>query len=184
MNHLKMLSFVVMATAGLMVFASSAAATPVLTSPAGNEYTGSLEATANSSLLLKAGFANFTCLASTIAGSVTTNNSTHAAEAITTLTFSNCGATTVNTITKGSLTVAPGGTVSGSGSEITFSVFGSSCIYGTKTGTILGTLTGGSPAKMEFAANLPLVSGGFGCANPATLTGGYTFTKPNPLWID
>jgi hypothetical protein len=184
MKHIKMLGFAVMAAAALMAFAGSASANPVLTSPAGTAYTGEINATASGSLLLKAGFANITCTSSTVAGKVTTNNTTHAAGAISTLTYSNCGGATVTTITKGSLTVAPKGAVSGSGSEVTVAVFGTSCVYGTKTGTALGTLTGGTPAKMTINANLPLVSGGFGCANPANWSGSYTVTKPTTLLVD
>jgi hypothetical protein len=184
MKHIKMLGLAVMAAAAFMAFTGSASA-QTLTSPAGTEYTGTIEATASGSLLLKAGFANITCTSSTVAGKVTTNNNTHAAGAISTLTYSNCGSATVDTLKTGELTIQKStGAVSGSGSEVTVAVFGTSCVYGTKTGTALGTLTGGTPAKMTINANLPLISGGFGCANPANWSGSYTVTNPKTLLVD
>jgi hypothetical protein len=189
MKHLKMLGLAVMAAAALMAFAGSASANPVLTSPAGTDYTGELNATASSSLLLKAGFANITCTESTVSGKVETNNTTHAAGKITTLSFNICGSATVKTLTNGALTVAPGGAVSGSGSEVTVAIdsLNVSCVYGTKTGTALGTLKSGTSttdATMTINANLPLISGGFACANPANWSGSYTVTKPTPLIVD
>ena len=194
MKHIKMLGFAVMAMAALLAFAGSASAAPALTSPAGTEYTGELNATAESSLLLKAGFANITCTASTVAGKVETNDEKLASGKIATLSFSNCGSTTVDTLATGSLQITTTGkgenkgTVTGSGSEVTVAQFGVSCVYGTKTGTTLGTATGSasstSNATLKFEASLPLISGGFGCANPAVWTGSYTLTKPVPLFID
>jgi hypothetical protein len=187
MKHIKMLGLAVMAAAAFMAFAGSASAAPTLTSPAGTEYTGTIESTASGSLLLKAGFANITCTASTVSGTVSSNTEAEASGAISTLTFSNCGSATVTTITKGSLTILPSGAVSGSGSEVTVGIssLGTSCIYGTKTGTALGTLVGGTPAKMTIKANLPLVktASGFGCASPAEWSGSYTVTKPSTLLL-
>lgn len=190
MKHIGMLS---LALAALAVFAANASAAPALTSPAGTEYTGELNATAESSLLLKAGFANITCTVSTVAGKVETNDEKRASGKITTLSFSNCNAT-VDTLSNGSLEITTNGlgenkgTVTGSGSEVTVGLFGTSCIYGTKSNTTIGTATGSasstSSATVSFSANLPLIAGGFACANPAVWTGSYTLTKPVPLFID
>jgi hypothetical protein len=181
MKHLKMLGLALVAAASLMAFAGSASAA-VLTSPAGTDYTGTLESTATESLLLKAGFANITCTASTVSGAVKTNT-TVAEGAITTLSFSNCNAT-VDVLKNGSLKVASGGAVTGSGSEVTVSALGTSCVYGTGAGTSLGTLKGGTPASLTINASLPKISGGFACASPAGWSGKYTVTQPTTLLVD
>ncbi|HET7506859.1 MAG TPA: hypothetical protein VFJ53_00740, partial [Solirubrobacterales bacterium] len=98
--------------------------------------------------------------------------------------WSNCGSTTVDTLKNGTVSVASGGSVSGAGSEITFSALGTSCVYGTSTGTALGTLKGGTPATMTVSASLPKISGGFLCANPGKMTGSAKVTTPSTLLVD
>lgn len=189
MKHLKMLGFAVMAAAALMAFAGSASATTV-TSPANSEFTGTVEATGTGSLLLKAGFANITCTASTVAGKIETNGDSgiDASGKLSTLSFSSCGSSTVDTLAKGNLQIeGTGGTngvVKGTGSEVTVSAIGTSCVYGTSTGTTLGTFTGGTPATMDISASLPKISGGFACANPAAWSGTYTVTTPATMTVD
>src|SRR5215211_9472816 len=99
MKHLKIVGLAAMAAATLMAFASSASAT-VLTSPAGSEYTGTLTWTLSESLLMKAGFSNLTCTESTMSGKVETNTTT-ASENLATLTYGNCGSTTVHILKTG-----------------------------------------------------------------------------------
>jgi hypothetical protein len=195
MKHIKMLGLAVVAMAAFMAFASSASATPALTSPAGTEYTGELHATmkTGTSGLLQAGFANITCTESTVAGKVEKNVTNTASGKIATLTFAKCNAT-VDVLKLGSLHIATkddgtnSGTVSGSGSEVTVSTLGTSCVYGTGTETLLGTAKGSasptSAAEMSLSGTLPKISGGFACANPAKWTASYVLTKPVPLFID
>jgi hypothetical protein len=182
MKHLKIPGLTVMAVAALMAFSGNASAT-VLTSPAGTEYTGTLSWSLTGSLLLQGGFAELTCTASTMSGTLETNT-TSAGEKLSTLTYSNCGSATVDVLKTGSLSIAPNGTVSGSGTETTFSVFGTSCVYGTTTNTTLGTLTGGTTASLQINASSPKIAGGFACANPAKWTGKYTVTTPDTLLVD
>jgi hypothetical protein len=193
MKHLKMLGLFVMAAASLMAFSSSASAT-ILTSPSGTKYEGKIEATAVSSLLLQASFANITCTQSTVAGTPTNFGSATETVSgpISTLSFSSCNAT-VTVLNNGRLEIHTekakengNGTLTGSGSKVTVAVFGTSCVYGTGSGTDLGTLKGSDTgtAKMEINANLPLEEGGFGCANPATWTGSYSVTNPDNLTVD
>ena len=184
MKRLKMLGPVVIVLAGCIAFAGNASANPVLTSPAGTAYTGEITETLEGSLLTKAGFSNTTCTSVTRTWVVETNNTTAASGKEFSTSFGGCGGVTVVVISKGSLKVTPGGTMSGSGSETTTAVFGTSCVYGTKAGTTLGTVKGGSPAKMALYAEMPLVSGGFGCANPAMVSGNFTITKPTTLLVD
>jgi hypothetical protein len=179
---LKMIGLAAFAAMALMAFASTASAT-VLTSPSGTEYTGALKSSATGSLLLKAGFAEITCTASTVGGTVETNT-TVAKGKITELTFSSCGSSTVDVLSKGSLEVASGGSVKAIGSEVTVSALGTSCVYGGGTGTTLGTLTGGTTAKLAIKAQLTKVSGGFLCASPAEWTGNYSVTTPDTLLVD
>lgn len=183
MKHLKIIGLAVMAAAALMAFAGNAsAAPPVLTSPSGTEYTGTLTSTATESLKLEAGFATDTCTTSTVSGKVETNT-TVASGKITTLEFGSCAFTT-DVLSKGSLEVKSGGEVRAIGSEVTVSTLGTSCVYGGGTGTKLGSLTGGKPAKLTVAASLPKISGGFLCANPASWTGKYSVTTPDTLLVD
>src|SRR3954447_2352364 len=142
MKHVKMLGLLVMATASLMAFASSASAA-VLESPAGTEYTSTIHATLATpdSALLKAGIED-TCGESTVNGKVTTNTASVASGAITTLSFGDCTKTTT-VLKPGSLSIATGGAVTASGNEVTVFDLGVSCVYGGGTGTKLGTLKGG-----------------------------------------
>lgn len=194
MKHLKMLGLAVVAAAAFMAFASSASA-GIVTSTAGVDYTGEINATASSgtTLLLKAGFANITCTESTVKGKIEKNEST-ASGKIGTLSFSSCNAT-VDVLKNGSLEIRStstvgdhDGTLFGSESEVTVSLLGTSCVYGTSTGTHLGTLTGKTAGEgdaiLHLEASLPRISGGFACANPASWTGTYTVTSPTPLWVD
>ncbi|HYH53558.1 MAG TPA: hypothetical protein VD761_05455 [Solirubrobacterales bacterium] len=190
MKHLKMLGLALVAAAAFMAFASSASAQPTLTSPANVDYTGNITATAEGTHLVQAGFANITCTTSTIAFTVTTNNTTKASGSITTYDTSGCNATVI-TLKNGSVEITPNsptgsnkGTVKGSGSEVTVSTLGVSCVYGTGAGTTLGTVTGGNPATIAVSASLPKISGGFLCASPASWTTTYTVTSPKPLIID
>ena len=195
MKHIKMLGLAVMAAAALMAFAGSASAAGLVTSPAGSDYTGVIKATATSSLLLKAGFANITCTSSTVEGKIETNDESVASGKISTLSFSNCGSAVVTTFKTGTLTIdtkaTNEGTVTGNGSEVTVGIpaFGVTCDYGTTGTTDLGVIKSGTTttdAVMTISANLPLINatGSFGCASPAAWSGTYAVTSPTPLIID
>jgi len=196
MKLLKMLGLFVMAAASLMAFAGSASA-QTLTSPTNVAYFGEITESLDpgTSALLKAGFAEITCTSSTVSGKVTTNNSTEASGEITSVSFSNCGSATVDTINnKGTLKVTHGThVISGTGVEVTTSVAGTSCVYGMGTGTTLGTATNTQyddegvfrdRVTTDHSAKLPKVSGGFLCANPATWTANYVITKPTETFAD
>jgi len=183
MKHLKMIGLALVAAAAFMAFAGNASAAPTLTSPAGTEYTGTLTATASSSLLLKATFANVTCTSSTVSGTISTNTETHATGNISTLDFTNCS-TTTDVLANGSLTVNQKGEVFGSNSRVTMVAFGVDCVFGTTTNTKLGTLKGGTPATMTISATLPLIEGSaFACGSTGTWSGSYTVTTPGTLLV-
>jgi hypothetical protein len=187
MKYIKILGLVAVAAAALMAFAGTAAAT-VLEGSGGNLAKGTKIDSTGTNAVLKAGFATIECNHSEVDG--TTSNAGGAGETVTgsisNLTFTECNAT-VNVLKKGSLTVhytsGQNGTVTSEGTEVTVATAGTSCVYGTPTATTIGTLTGGSPAKLNASASLKKISGGFLCADPASWTATYTVTSPNPLYV-
>ncbi|MGN6203260.1 MAG: hypothetical protein ACTHNY_12780 [Solirubrobacterales bacterium] len=189
MKHAKKLGLLVMTIASLMALAGNASATSVLTSPAGtNLAVGStLEATLQNgaSSLLKAGIED-TCTQSTAALAVGTNDETHAAGSLTTLSFASCTKDTT-TLANGQLTVSDNGTVTALNNEVTIkdTGLGISCVYGGGvTGTALGTLVGGTPAKLQVSTtHLKKISGGFFCSSEGTWTASYIITKPTSLFV-
>jgi len=191
MKYLKLLGLLVMAAALMMAFAGSASAA-TFTAPAGTAYTGGVSASLEGSAVLKAGFAEITCTASTGAGTMTTNNETEASGTISTVDFAGCGSSTVTTLNNsGTLKILKSNTVvSGTGVEVTVSTLGTSCVYGLgSTSTSLGTATNtgsGLTAAVTLAvsASLPKISGGFLCANPASLMASYKVTAPMPSVVD
>jgi len=191
MKYVKMLGLAAVAAMALMAFAGTASAT-VLTSPSGTALPAGTEivASAESSLLLRAGFANITCTESNVVGK--TENAGGAGETVRgpigTLTFSSCNAT-VHVLKKGSLEVhavgsGPNGTLISTGAEATVSTAGISCTYGTLNthiGTLTGSSTTGGDATLHIEAKLNKTAGGFLCASPAAWEGNYIVTSPTPL---
>jgi hypothetical protein len=186
-SNMKFIRVVCGVTTVVVMFCSvsaGASAAVFTSSPGVNLATGSeFFMTLESSVKVKAGFAEFECTEGSLGGSVETNSATSAGGALTTLTFSNCGSGTVDTLKKGSISVASGGAVTGYAAEITFSAFLTSCVYGW-TGTPLGVISSGGPATQKISGTFPKISGGFLCANPATWTAAYKVTKPSTLHID
>ena len=137
------------------------------------------------SWLLKAGFANITCTASSLKGQVTNSGSTGSVTgSVSTFTLSGCGSATVDVLKIGTFSVSSpsegSGTLTLEGFEVTTSVSGTSCVYG---GPASFKLTKGSPATLKSTASLTKISGGFLCANPSALTAEYEVTTPKPLFV-
>jgi len=187
MKHVRILGLLVMAAASLMAFAGSASANPILTSSVGVAATGELHATleTGTSALLKAGIED-TCTESTVLGHIETNNTEHAAGKITTLFFGKCTKHTT-TLAAGDLTIADNGTVTAFNNKVTVfdTALGISCVYGGgTTGTAIGTLTAGTPAKLKVnTTKLKKIEGGFFCSSEGTWTANYVVTKPTTLLI-
>jgi hypothetical protein len=184
MKHLKMLGLFAMAAAALMAFAGSASAA-TFTAPAGTAYTGKVSSSLEGgTATLKAGFFTDTCTGSTVAGELTTNNETHATGPTTNVSFTGCTFTTKTLSSTGTLTIAKSNTaVTGTGTEVTTSAFGVSCIYGLgSTGTSLGTAKNtASGVTLAISTKLPLIKqegSGFTCASPAEWTANYVITTP------
>ena len=190
MKHIKMLGLLVMAAAALMAFASSASAAPVLTSPAGTDYTGEIHATLEGgTATLKAGIED-TCTESTAIVKVETNTAEHAAGPITEggLTFGKCTQDTT-VINPGRLTIDDKGTVFTEGSRVEVKVtsLGITCFYGAETAKVdIGTLTFGTPATLDVTATeLQRESGSntFFCAEKGIWNGKYLVTTPGTLLL-
>lgn len=75
------------------------------------------------------------------------------------------------------------GTQTSKSAEITANCAGIDCVYGTGTGTSLGTLTGGEPAKLDVSATLAKISGSFACPSTASWTATYEVKTPKPLYV-
>jgi hypothetical protein len=107
---------------------------------------------------------------------------------IATLHWTNCTKTTT-TLKPGKLTLQAisgthNGILTGSGSEVTINgVFGESCIYGTGTGTNLGTAVGGKPATIAINTIVPLISGGGFCPSHARWTASYQLTNHSAGYV-
>jgi len=145
-----------------------------------------LEATSTSSWLLKAGFANITCAESSIKGEVTNPGPTGPVSGtISSLGFSSCGSSTVDVLNAGSFSIgapsAGNGTFKLEGFEVTVSALSTSCVYG---GTASFSLTGGATASLKSTGSLSKTSGGFLCANPASLEAAYKVSAPAPLFVE
>jgi hypothetical protein len=189
MKNLKLLGLCLMALASLMAFAGSAPGA-TFTAPANTEYTGEFDISLEpgTSELTKAGFAEITCTSATWRGTITLNDDTEASGPITQYFVSTCGSSTVDNLSKGSLTILKSNTeIRLIGNEETFSALGTSCVYGggASPGTKLGTATNtASGVTLNVSAALPKISGGFLCASPATWTAKLIFTTPSGSVVD
>jgi hypothetical protein len=68
------------------------------------------------------------------------------------------------------------------GTETTVEQAGVHCVYGGNVTSGI-SFVGGNPGKVLVNAQVPLVSGGFFCANPAKTTAEYEIVKPKPVFI-
>jgi hypothetical protein len=189
MRYIKMLGLLAVAAAALMAFAGTASATTI-TSPTGNPYTGTIQATTHGGhAVLHNPIAKIECH-STVHGHVESHGTTVTAKGlITSLTFINCtNSWHVTTNTPGTLeihwTSGYNGTLTSTGATVTSTRFGIECRYVTSN-THIGTLTGGSPATLHIQGSIPFHSGSSFCGEGATQwTGSYQVTSPSSLYID
>lgn len=195
MNYLKGLALAVaMAALVIAAGAGSASATVVCktsTSPCASPYLkGTLfkgTLTPGTTAVFKAGFATIECKEGQ--GSIETTSNGSATETVKgltkTLSFGGCNAT-LNVLKTGAgeihWTSKTNGTFTAEGMEVTASTLGVDCIYG---GSITSgiTLNGGTSPTITMTAKVPLISGGFLCSNPGTMTASLTVTEPTPLYV-
>lgn len=194
MRYIKMVGLTTMAAIAAMALATSASAT-ILTSPGETPYTGQFAAQAGEITLH--GVATYTCNKSHATGEVEQHGSSVTARGkLTTWTLSECnghvaikklGTVEIHTEKEGS---NGNGTVTVSGTEVesVSTSMGITCIFTTEN-TFLGTLTGsnttgGTAVLMIESAAIPRTGGSIFCGSTGELTGSYTVTTPDALYID
>jgi hypothetical protein len=202
MKHLKMLGLAFIAATALMAIAGSgtASATVICKNnlnttacsepyPAGTKGTASLAAGSSALLSSTAGEALVTCTESTISSTLENPGSatTTVKSGVSTMTFAKCTVPVV--VLKGGfaelhhITGTDNGTLTTFGTEVTISIFGTSCVYGSGNGLDVGTTVGGNPGSMTLNTVFPKISGSFICPSDARFTGKYVATSPTNAWV-
>lgn len=209
MRYIKMLGLAAVAAAALMAFvgAGTASATTLCKTvpdasgnceaawhyPVGTTIHATQEPGTTANLENTSGSTLDTCTESTIHGvTTTTGSATETVKGhIDAISWGSgttpCTATT-DTLALGTLEVHAElphgrGTLTGAGSKVTVNIFGVSCVYGTGTGTDLGTVTGGNPATIDVNAVIKKEEGGFLCPETTKWTASYIVTSPKPLYV-
>jgi hypothetical protein len=197
MKHLKIIGLAAIAVLGLMAFvgAGTASATTLFTSSnltgaytSGTEFHAELSAGKTDVLTDGSGNPLVTCTGSTVAGKTSNTTGTQVFIALLQIFTSGCD-TTVDVLANGSLEIektskANEGKVVGKNTQVTVTIFGVSCVYGTGTGTTLGTITGGTAPMLNIAAvGLTKVSGGFLCPSSAGWDANFTVGTPHAGYI-
>jgi hypothetical protein len=187
MKYVKMLGLLAVAAAALMAFAGTAAATYV-TSPPGTIYTGTIKAHSEGYATLHNAVGTISCN-STVEGAVarhTGSGATTAGGNISSLTFTGCTNGEVHpTIHGGELEIhklANGnGTLTSKKAEVSVTMFGFNCIYGTENGVDIGEVTAGEHGTLHIKASIPRVGGSFFCGSSGNWTGSYKITTPTNI---
>ena len=203
MKYLKLLVTAAVAAAALLVVAGAgtAAAETILCTEAalpcpiakndgaGTEVKASLVSGTKSKIT--AGFTTIECGKSSLTAKVTSTGKTVGAS-VETLTFEECNCE-VKVLGKGTLELeyiagSTNATATSTGIEITAqcnsSPFGKvHCIYKTNA-TDLGTLEGGSPAKVKVSAGLPRLETSGLCEEKTPWEAEYEVSSPKPLFVE
>jgi hypothetical protein len=189
MKHARTLGLLVGAVVSLTAFVGGASAAPVLTSPAGTEYTGAVEITleSGSSTVFKAGLED-SCSGTKVTGKSILNTLTQVIIILTAIQNLGCTQDTT-TVKTGELVINDAGEAFTKESriEIKATSLGITCFYGAETGSVkIGTFTGGTPAKLDVnTTTLQRESGSnaFFCAEKGTWTGNFVVTSPSTLLL-
>jgi len=192
MKYVKILGLLAVAAAALMAFAASASAT-TLTSPTGTTYTGAIHAdNEGTHVTLDNPIANIECH-STVSGNVEQHGPGVTVKGNITVTFTSCTeGWHVTVLNSGNLEVHKkagttyDGTLTSNNAEVSATVSGITCVYGTSA-TDVGTLTGGTTPTLDIEAKIPVLTGksSIFCGTSATTwTGSYTVTTPGSLYVD
>ncbi|HXR60430.1 MAG TPA: hypothetical protein VN732_03795 [Solirubrobacterales bacterium] len=167
------------------------APTNPLTSPAGNQYTGTIKGDLEESTSFDLQFTTFSCKKASLEGKIEAHAEKTASGNLTGFSFGECGLP-VSVLKPGSIKIeAVGGgkaTVRSSGAEIKITTSFGECVFTTNS-TDIGTLTGtgvtGGAATLDLgSAALPRTGGNFNCGSSGTWTGSYKFTTPSTLYVD
>ncbi len=195
MKFLKGLAIAAAMAAVFVVFGAGTASATVIcktsTSPCGSPYLKgtvfNATLTPKTTAVFKAGFMTIECTEGS--GSVEMTTSGSATETVKgntkTLGFGGCNAEfKVLKTGTGEIhwTSKTNGTFTAEGMEVTGSAFGVDCVYGGKISSGI-TLNGGTSPTITINAKVPLISGGFLCANPGAMTASLTVTNPTPLYV-
>ncbi|HET7455473.1 MAG TPA: hypothetical protein VFJ76_08135 [Solirubrobacterales bacterium] len=194
MKHLKILGLALVAAAALMAFlgAGTASATKLCEDKActvdyakGTKIVSTLSGSAI--LETTGGTVLDTCTGGEVNGKTSETEGEPLSGSISALTWSGCSKTTDTTATgelKIKATSGGNGEVEGVGSSVTVSgIFGTSCVYGTGTGTKLGELQGGTPATLAISALVPRTVANALCPAETRWTASYTVTSPTSLFV-
>ena len=191
MKYIKMLGLAAVAAMGLMAFAGSASATELYngatTVKSGTVLDFSLKSGTSALLTETGGSTLDTCTGSTVKGKVTNagSSTTTVTGENTSITWTGCTFPTT-TVVLGKLeahhvTGTTNATLTADAEiGVTINtVFFGSCVYGVKTGTDLGLVTGGNPATFTANAVAVKLSGSaFACPETSKWQASYTSTEP------
>jgi len=208
MKQLKILGLAVVAAAALMAFVGTGTASATFTSlckapttteaglpicegehlyPAQTRIHAELQV--GSKLNIATAFGNIECNKSTLEAFTEQKTEIPLGANVTAFTFGECNGI-VQTIKNGTLDIelidlpewTHNGTLTFTGTEVTIEKAGLHCIYSPGD---TGTLTGGVMATIDLVGTWPRTGGRSGalCGPNANVTGFYTFTSPEPLWV-
>jgi hypothetical protein len=209
MNRLKILGLLLVAAAALMAVVGTGTAAATETALCKEKTTGAtgqpeckelhiypagtvIHAEAETFILIETALGNIECEQSTIKATTEQKTALPLGAKVEALTFgigNKCGATTVETVEKGTLDIelidfAPewthNGTLTFTGTKIKTIQMGFECFY---TLGDAGTLTGGATATIDLSGTMTRVGGGLACPQNAKVLGFYKVTSPAPLWV-
>lgn len=203
MKSLKMLGLAAVAAAALMAFVGSGTASATIlckveatggSCPEGQAYpektTVEAHLVTGTVAKLETSFKTIECKKSATKGETGTEEANELTGPEGTLTFEECNCE-VKVLKAGTVSTewiegTNNGTQRSTGSESTTTcstIFGSvHCIYVTEK-TDLGTLTGGSPAKVDANATIPRLTTNGLCAEKSQWKAEYEVTAPKPLYV-
>jgi hypothetical protein len=186
MRDTKKLGLAAVAAAALMAFvgAGSASAAELTCNGSPCAIGATVHAVSEGKIVFDAPFGNVEC-ESTVHGEVLTNGEAGKPAVVSAgISWSNCGADTVTTLKTGTLLIESNGEVKLHGFRLTVLHLGVHCIFETSN-TKVGTLSGGTTAKLIISGAIPQVggSGGVFCGSSTWWTGSYMVNAPHTLAV-
>lgn len=189
MKNLKILGFLATVAMGLIALPAIVSATTV-TSPTGTSYTGELKGETVGHAVLELPIAKLECSVAIEGlieshGSGTTAKGTGTGFTIGPCTNSWHKTTITSGIVEAHWTSGYNGTITSSGATIVSTRLGVTCTFATNS-TDIGTVTGGSPATLHLAAQIPIHSGSSALCGTGTLklSGTGKATSPATVYLD
>lgn len=195
MKHLKTFGLAAIMALGLVALAAAgtASATTLSTDsggftkyPSGTTIEATLKTGTSNTLQDTNGNVIATCTGSSIRGTTSAESEAFLAGWVGWLTWEGCSQTS-DTVDPGGFeihkTFGDTGSFYGFFTEVTFSIFGVSCTYGTLGSRTFGSITGGSAPEISINAVLEKRAGGFLCPSDARWVASYVVTSPHALHI-